>query len=993
MLIGDLPQDVTPSVDGTVPYSEDGIHLNFIKIQDLLGLGGGGDGGGDGVFKTIEYPDGSTGYYIDKDPDIDGRGFDAMCEKLSHNPEHFFAEYVTAPWKSNGPIQISFPVYDITYTPDPDPERNAVNVRVNNVGSKQLKTVGYEIFNTDYYNYAESNFPYVLISAKSTVVDISSLSYTNWYCNEVIFDSDYDGGSKNGWTEHQMYDHGYFKIGRYSAVKDKLFPVLRMITPSELTMRLQEASDIDFNGSYGYRYDGSDGRHIEIGKLHGPEYTPRWNGSVSSPETVTEEDSSSYAFSGVQGRKQVHLAKVEEYDKYKKEYRDILEPTSICIFEYKTPIIPTELFGITQYEKSCVSRGSDGRPDGVVSVNGNGMPVTSYMKENKYHGWDRYCQIDAQDYFLDAYPEDLYSSNDFDIQVDLWDIYEIGGEVNNVVIHHIIYDGAEFYVVKNCELSDGNAIEAYGMGGHKFADPYWYSDIEYPGNDETSGHTKPCFSCRLNGIQISPSLMPQCVDTATGIFSGDEVVFDTDTEVYAYIYSVILGFQIKPMSSMLIGSESGIGILAPVRRKSLWRWVKEKVYPTPQPTVIENPVYGDGAYGVKDMMRDAYFYINNPKSYNKNDVDTSLVFGSGVNGAWYDTGTVWAYGRTSSLGSLYGSGGGGGGGSSLPDVDQYDVNKVLMVKNLEGYRWTKGTTINSVKLFGVDSSGDPINFVTSISNNYEAQLYFGNDFVLTDSSSAIRINWNKVNNVLDDYLEMSSVKSGGFNITKQRDSSTGVTNFALDINDIDKFMQLVAGNAISISKSIDSNNVRTYTISGTPLTAYLNHAFKNHRHIPDSTWVTLNTYASSGDYHPSPMQFDAESLYYVDVTVSLEVPANIASGSYVKLILSPYGDEPNEHHTQAELATEVFGSTNGSGSETTNISRSSVLEDTRLLIPGVTNTVRFAGFIAFGALTVNRDLFINIFQNTGLTLGYDAANPGSPASTLGIKTTGYYFKF
>ena len=66
MLIGDLPQDVTPSVDGTVPYSEDGIHLNFIKIQDLLGLGGGGDGGGGGDFLTIEFPDSSLGNYIDE---------------------------------------------------------------------------------------------------------------------------------------------------------------------------------------------------------------------------------------------------------------------------------------------------------------------------------------------------------------------------------------------------------------------------------------------------------------------------------------------------------------------------------------------------------------------------------------------------------------------------------------------------------------------------------------------------------------------------------------------------------------------------------------------------------------------------------------------------------------------------------------------------------------------------------------------------------------
>ena len=125
----------------------------------------------------------------------------------------------------------------------------------------------------------------------------------------------------------------------------------------------------------------------------------------------------------------------------------------------------------------------------------------------------------------------------------------------------------------------------------------------------------------------------------------------------------------------------------------------------------------------------------------------------------------------------------------------------------------------------------------------------------------------------------------------------------------------------------------------------------------------------------------------------MDVPANIASGSYVKLILSPYGDEPTQGHSQSELATGVFGSTNGSGSETPNINRSSVLEDTRLLIPGVINTVRFAGMIAFGTMTLNTNLYLNIYQNSGVTLGYDAATPSSPAATLDIKTTGYYFKF
>ena len=62
MLIGELPEDATPSSeDGMIPYSEDGIHLSYMPLSELMSsLNSGVDG--DGSLAPQSFPNGSIGY-------------------------------------------------------------------------------------------------------------------------------------------------------------------------------------------------------------------------------------------------------------------------------------------------------------------------------------------------------------------------------------------------------------------------------------------------------------------------------------------------------------------------------------------------------------------------------------------------------------------------------------------------------------------------------------------------------------------------------------------------------------------------------------------------------------------------------------------------------------------------------------------------------------------------------------------------------------------
>ena len=246
---------------------------------------------------------------------------------------------------------------------------------------------------------------------------------------------------------------------------------------------------------------------------------------------------------------------------------------------------------------------------------------------------------------------------------------------------------------------------------------------------------------------------------------------------------------------------------------------------------------------------------------------------------------------------------------------------------------------------------------------------------------------------IGDYVDISSAKTGGFGVTKTPDSNTGITNYTLDILDIDKFQQIVGGTGIQVTSAKNSStNVRTYTIAATNqynhLATNLNQAYKNNVHIESGAWRTLNTYAGGGSYHPSYWELDTDSVYYIDVGLTFDVPANIAAGSYARLILSTFKDEDGVDGSNIPYASRVLYSNQG---EMGNIGRSSIFEETKLLIPGVANTLHFSGLVTIGSNNLNNQLYFNMYHNAGVSLGYDMAS-SSPTVQLPIKLSGFAFK-
>jgi hypothetical protein len=583
------------------------------------------------------------------------------------------------------------------------------------------------------------------------------------------------------------------------------------------------------------------------------------------------------------------------------------------------------------------------------------------------------------------------SQSDISIHIQLWDIYyaSYGSGYGGVdpICHHIIdSEGTEWWI-----FSKGNGNGPNGSYNYNFS--YWDGDTLTKGGDSLCplffDELRPTHS--YDGAVIGLEMNATAVEEAAVYFNYLDdtmnfpsslrtpdftdphvLVYDSDDAAESVAMTIAFGINVEQFVSTLITTDHSFAQIAPTKKKRLWDWHHARTGITEWEGLYKN----DGYYGGNELIRYAAYSVRAPYipgSSTRPAVGDSITFG------------IDAYADDPyTLGDYVGSGG-GGGGSDLPDLASNDLGKSLraVYKNSE-YVWDKAT---APVIFG-GNVDDGVGMNSWNNTEHDNFILLGNgihaEYEALQGQNYLRLYGKASELNVGNCIDISSAKTGGFSVNKS--TTDGVTTYALDISDIDKFQQLVAGTGIQISKSIDANNVRSYTIEATSqynhLATNLNEAFKNNVHIESGAWRTLNTYAGGGSYHPSYWQLDTDSVYYIDVGLSFEVPANIAAGSYARLILSPYSDgDPTN-------VDKVLYSNQG---EMSNIGRSSIFEDTKLLIPGVVNTLHFSGIVSIGSNSINNQLYFNMYHNAGVSLGYDTAS-GTPTVQLPIKLSGFAFK-
>lgn len=978
MLIGGLPEDQTPSPKGMVPYSEDGIHLNFITIESIMGYGG-GDGGGGGGFSEIDFPDGTKGYYSSVEPNVyqadsgdsyymgdsgikANKAYTYTLAKIARFPERYFAAYVKAGlYKDTDGMETKF-----INAPD-SLSGGCVSLDILSYKNSDVEsftknyTLGYQITNNDYADEISKNFPFLLYSSKQSIVKTTT-KMTDYY---IIVDDQYvpqeiidisGGGARVPWSSW-MESHWF-------------------LDPT--------SSNQYINSTTG---------------LPKPTYLPsNWNEVFGKRQLTYETFDKKYPI--------LHMAFERRMaDRIYDTYRDDpdLGPDEYVGDIYLPPDNELVYGEDSVYRAtSWLGNNEDGTGfpityNNVTSyvVNGGGGSVKNYILDaydvaiQQARTQTPYYDADVTAVMAAINNEDMYEANeDIQLHLKLWDIWS--NEVYGVFCYHIIRDDDQEFLLYMDDKEFNHEWYPNLIEDGKLSEVIWDENWVYR-NKETQLNKRDIYKDYTMWHESEGDINPLGIEN----HNGDHVkYFSSISDAMVWVNHFVLGINIdEPVASVMYGSNGGYGALVPTKRKMLYDWWLSR-------SSSSGPLNStsDYMYGVNDVLKESYIGMRSviqeftsPHLIDQNNFMSGISFGNfhkigyGIDSISDSDDHILEGGSAMAVewATLhYLCTGGGGGGSDLPLVTNADIGKVLTVN--DNAEWDKLTLPT---YFGghVDTGNTMDSWNETEHKNY---ILLGNglhaEYETILNQNYLRLYGKASELNVGNCIDISSAKTGGFSVNKS--TSSGVTTYALDISDIDKFQQLVAGTGIQISKSIDANNVRSYTIEATSqfnhLATNLNEAFKNNVHIESGAWRTLNTYAGGGSYHPSYWGLDTDSIYYIDVGLSFEVPANIAAGSYARLILSTYSDgDPTN-------VDKVLYSNQG---EMTNIGRSSIFEDTRLLIPGVVNTLHFSGLVSIGSNNINNQLYFNMYHNAGVSLGYDTAS-GTPTVQLPIKLSGFAFK-
>lgn len=935
MLIGDLPQDVTPSVDGTVPYSEDGIHLNFIKIQDLLGLGGGGDGGGTGNFSEIEFPDGTKGYYISSSPYIlesdngdskkmgdpyPNKAFTFTCAKIMRHPERYFSAYFEANVHNTGE--------SVKFINAPGNNKTVeLPIIDKQTGGTYQQKLGYRITNNDYTDYPNGNFPFLVYSSKQTMVSNTNV-LTSYY---HIYNDDWvptDIVESSGETPPMRWSSWYNKKWSEDATPSN--PYINSTTGLPKGGYMPDNWEDIFEKVQLHRTGGN------YPLLH-----------MLFPRLIADRIYDNYRFDP--------------------DGDDPSEPIG------EIYIIPTDI-----NQDSEIYDGSNyfGRSDDPAGRNlpfehlvqypyGNGLITRLYPFDidlQQVHTYGPYTDAEVDTAVSNIDP-DMYErsdlSDDIFTRLKLFDVWS--SSAYGTFCFHVIDEFDEEYWLYTDDEEPYSWMPPLIDDNDKLSPLIW-QDSWYNAKYNTT---------YLNYREVHKDYTPWVEADVPGDINPNNVDntdfthikhFNSPNDAMSWINVFVLGIDIpQPVASYMYSDNGGFGALVPTKRKLIYDWWLERSELSPE-TPYE--LYSDYMYGVNDVLKESYICFSSlfgqhgsPSLVDSLDFLHGISFGN-FNKVGYGIDNVsdldnnitrrgsaivveWA--------DLQYIAGAGGGGSDLPVVDQGDEGKVL--------------TVDSNGVWN-DLYPEPF----KLAGNIDSQTAIDVENYLSVRGG---IRGDKVGNVasiyadpsvmhIGNYVDISSAKTGGFSVTKTEDSNTGVTTMALDINDIDKFMQIeaAAGSGINVTKSLDSQtHVRTYTLSGSSEISLPNY-FNDFDSVMLSSWLSAFPIASDSAYHAinpgdsiTMTKFsvgNTSETHQIDISVDFDVDANAPAGSYATVVLS------TTQHSGTPIAV---------GTSISRVVGSAV--DTRMLIPGVKNTFKLSLAVVF---TTDTRVYINVLQNSGSSI-------------------------